>query len=82
MIHHPQIRASGLLMELEHPHAGALRQTRPAATFSVTSPDRYHGAPALGEHNHAVLAQAGYSNDEITQLHAQGVLRADQPEGD
>ena len=80
MIHHPQIRDSGLLMELQHPHAGALRQTRPAATFSVTSPDRYHGAPALGEHNAAVLAEVGYSSAEIEQLHTQGVVRAVQPD--
>ncbi|MFT5174935.1 MAG: crotonobetainyl-CoA:carnitine CoA-transferase CaiB-like acyl-CoA transferase [Gammaproteobacteria bacterium] len=82
MIHHPQIRDSGLLMELQHPHAGALRQTRPAATFSVTSPDRYHGAPALGEHNAVVLAEVGYSSAEIEQLHSRGVVRAVQPGDD
>jgi crotonobetainyl-CoA:carnitine CoA-transferase CaiB-like acyl-CoA transferase len=81
MIHHPQIRDSALLMELQHPHAGALRQPRPAATFSGTSPDRYVGAPALGEHNDAVLGEAGYSNDEIADLHAQGVLHAVAPGG-
>lgn len=79
MIHHPQIHESGLLVELEHPHAGAVRQTRTAATFSVTATDRYVGAPTLGEHNHDVLREAGYGDGEIAQLADRGVLLAEQP---
>src|SRR6266700_2842525 len=36
MIDHPQVRANGIVVETEHDAAGPLRQTRPAARFSVT----------------------------------------------
>ncbi|MFT5448117.1 MAG: crotonobetainyl-CoA:carnitine CoA-transferase CaiB-like acyl-CoA transferase [Gammaproteobacteria bacterium] len=79
MIDHPQIRDSGLLLELDHPHAGALRQTRPAATFSTTPPERYTGAPALGEHNEAVLRESGFGDKEIEDLSARGVILSKSP---
>ncbi|MGD8430065.1 MAG: CoA transferase [Ectothiorhodospiraceae bacterium] len=69
VIHHPQVLANGIVMETEHPHAGRLRQARPAARFSGTpeEPERA-GAPRLGEHTAAVLREAGYSGDEIRVL--------------
>jgi len=73
MIEHPQIRASGIVVELDHPQAGRLRQARPAATFSVTEPDLSHGAPTLGGDTDTMLASAGFSADEIAALRAAGV---------
>jgi len=74
MIHHPQVQATGIVVELDHPCAGRLRQARPAATFSATPVERLRGAPALGEHNAEVLAEAGFDADEIERLAAAGVL--------
>lgn len=73
MITHPQIQASGIVVELDHPQAGRVRQARPAATFSVTEPDLSHGAPVLGEDTDAMLTSAGYSEAEIAALRAEGV---------
>ncbi|MFX4220453.1 MAG: CaiB/BaiF CoA transferase family protein [Thalassobaculum sp.] len=80
MITHPQIRASGIVVELDHPQAGRVRQARPAATFSVTEPDLSHGAPVLGADTDAMLASAGFSPEEIVALRAEGV--AGTPEED
>lgn len=80
MITHPQIRASGIVVELDHPQAGRVRQARPAATFSVTEPDLSHGAPVLGADTDAMLASAGFTPEEIAALRAQGV--AGTPEED
>lgn len=73
MIDHPQIAASGIVVELDHPQAGPVRQARPAATFSVTPPDLSHGAPVLGADTDAMLASAGFSEAEIAALRADGV---------
>jgi crotonobetainyl-CoA:carnitine CoA-transferase CaiB-like acyl-CoA transferase len=68
VIRHPQVAALGLVIETEHPRAGRLRQTRPAARFSGTSPEIRRGAPALGEHTQEILAELGYSARETTDL--------------
>jgi crotonobetainyl-CoA:carnitine CoA-transferase CaiB-like acyl-CoA transferase len=73
MITHPQIQATGIVVELDHPQAGRVRQARPAATFSVSAPDLSHGAPLLGADTDAMLASAGFTAAEIAALRADGV---------
>jgi crotonobetainyl-CoA:carnitine CoA-transferase CaiB-like acyl-CoA transferase len=73
MIGHPQIRANGIVVESDHPAAGRLRQTRPAARFSKTPTSIRLGGPALGEHSAEILAEAGLTEDEIATLLAAGV---------
>lgn len=73
MITHPQIQATGIVVELDHPQAGRVRQARPAATFSVTEPDLSHGAPLLGADTDAMLASAGFTEAEVAALRADGV---------
>src|SRR5690348_13460140 len=68
VIRHPQVAALDLVVETEHPQAGRLRQTRPAARFSHTPAEIRRGAPPLGEHTQEVLAELGYSAAEIAQL--------------
>jgi crotonobetainyl-CoA:carnitine CoA-transferase CaiB-like acyl-CoA transferase len=72
VIAHPQILASGILIESDHPVAGRLRQTRTAARFEAPTVVRY-GAPRLGEHNREVFAELGLSETEIAGLRSQGV---------
>ena len=70
MIRDPQVLATGIVIETEHEAAGQLRQARPAARFSVTPASIRRGGPALGEHNHAILAELGYTAAEIAALQA------------
>jgi crotonobetainyl-CoA:carnitine CoA-transferase CaiB-like acyl-CoA transferase len=70
LLHHPQVRANGIVVETEHEKAGLLRQARPAARFSVTVPGIRHGAPELGQHTETVLSELGYSAAEIAALRA------------
>jgi len=74
LLDHPQIQAADIIRESEHPQAGRLRQTRNAARFSVTEPEHRRGAPQLGEHTSEVLAEAGFSADEIQALHRDGIV--------
>jgi len=72
---HPVIKANDLIVELDHPIAGKIRQTRPAARFSKSTVESGRGAPTLGEHNAEVLAEIGLSDDEIAALKMDGIIR-------
>jgi crotonobetainyl-CoA:carnitine CoA-transferase CaiB-like acyl-CoA transferase len=74
VVNHPQVRASNLLLESDHPVAGRLRQTRAAARFSVTPTELRSGAPLLGQHTDEVLTGLGVSRRELDALRAKGVI--------
>jgi crotonobetainyl-CoA:carnitine CoA-transferase CaiB-like acyl-CoA transferase len=74
VIDHPQVLASEILLESDHPVAGRLRQARPAARYSTTPPELSRGAPRLGEHGDEILRELGLSRDEISDLRQRGVL--------
>ena len=70
----PQLRARGAFVEVPAPHEGR-------AVPALASPVRLRGeaaplrpAPRHGEHGAAILAEAGFSGDEIAALRAAGVL--------
>ncbi len=67
-IHHPQVVANEIVREYDHPQAGRLRQSRPAARFEGTAPEYRFGARTLGEDGATVLAEAGYGEDEVRAL--------------
>jgi crotonobetainyl-CoA:carnitine CoA-transferase CaiB-like acyl-CoA transferase len=79
MIDHPQIKASGIVVEHDHPHAGRLRQARPAARFEGTPTSIRQGAPLLGEHTYDLLGEVGYSEEEIKAMVEDHVLLAMKP---
>jgi crotonobetainyl-CoA:carnitine CoA-transferase CaiB-like acyl-CoA transferase len=70
----PQVAANGMIVESTHPHAGAMRQPRPAARFEATPADLRIPAPMLGEHTEAVLIDAGMKPSELATLRADGVV--------
>ena len=71
----PQVQAMGAVLEFEHPIAGPMRQARPPGRFSETPADIFRCSPELGEHTREVLAEAGFSQDEITDLRARKIVR-------
>jgi crotonobetainyl-CoA:carnitine CoA-transferase CaiB-like acyl-CoA transferase len=70
----PQVEALKAVIEFDHPKAGRLRQMRNAARFEGTPAAIRRAAPALGEHSAEILAEAGYSPEEIAGLRADGVI--------
>ena len=79
MVRHPQVAASGVVVETEHAHAGRLRQARNAARFEATVPELRRGAPQLGEQTLEVLGELGYPPKRINALLEAGVVTAPGP---
>ncbi|MEO1066942.1 MAG: CoA transferase [Pseudomonadota bacterium] len=74
-IKHPQIVANGIVEDYDHPHAGRLRQTRPAPRFSATPAEIRTPAPALGENTEDILREAGLSDEDIAKLIEDAVVK-------
>ena len=72
---HPQTEALGMLQALPHPRVPELVTV--AVPFSADGERVQHRSPppALGAHTAEVLAEAGYSADEIETLAGDGVIR-------
>jgi crotonobetainyl-CoA:carnitine CoA-transferase CaiB-like acyl-CoA transferase len=69
----PQIVENRLLDDTPHPHAGPMRQPRPAAHFDRTPAGIQRPAPQLGEHTDEVLRELGCSAGEIARLRARAI---------
>jgi crotonobetainyl-CoA:carnitine CoA-transferase CaiB-like acyl-CoA transferase len=70
----PHMKAVGMFHTYEHPTEGTLRTTKVPVSFSATPGGFRRPAPNYGEHGAEVLREAGYADDEIEQLRADGVL--------
>jgi crotonobetainyl-CoA:carnitine CoA-transferase CaiB-like acyl-CoA transferase len=72
--HHEQVVHNGIVVDWVHPTAGPLRQAGLAAHFSATPAEPRLTVPLHGEHTDEVLRTAGFSDDEIDRLRADGVV--------
>ena len=70
----PQVVATGLLAEIEHPAAGRMRVPRPVGDLDATPTELRRPAPLLGQHTDEVLAGLGYPPARVEELRARGVI--------
>lgn len=68
------VRERGMVVELEQPGIGPVRQLGVPVKMSRTPGRVQAPAPALGEHTRAVLAALGYGEDEIAALEQCGAV--------
>lgn len=76
---HSQLVARGRVLELDHAVIGRQPYVMGAARFTAgpsTAP--HHAAPLFGEHSYEVLAEIGFSGDEVAALVSAGLI-ADAP---
>lgn len=70
----PRVTHRDSLIEYDHPTAGRMRQSRPAAIFDG-EPNRVRlPSPALGQHTDEVLRSVGCSDATIAALRAGGAI--------
>jgi crotonobetainyl-CoA:carnitine CoA-transferase CaiB-like acyl-CoA transferase len=68
IIHNEQVVARDLIVELDQPTVGKIRQPKPAARFELNEAAIGGPAPRIGEHTRQVLAELGYDDRAIDKM--------------
>ena len=63
----PQVRHNQTIVEFDHPIAGKFRTIGPPFKFSRT-PGEIRRSPLLGEHKDEILAELGYTKEDIARF--------------
>jgi formyl-CoA transferase len=75
VLDHPQVVASGMLRNIEHPRRGRMRVFGNPINLSNSPQRQLTPAPALGEHTRDVLRQRlGLSDADLERLAAEGAI--------
>ncbi len=69
----PSLRASGTVVEVDHPVRGKYLSVGNPIKLS-DSPTEVTRSPLLGEHTDEVLAQLGFSVEDVASLRASGAV--------
>jgi crotonobetainyl-CoA:carnitine CoA-transferase CaiB-like acyl-CoA transferase len=70
-----QTAAREMLVEVPHQTLGTMKAIGAPIKFSNTPGAVLRGAPILGEHTREILAEIGFSAEEIDQLKSEGVVK-------
>jgi len=70
----PQVLHRQMLIEVEHPTLGRVKQAGIAPKLSQTPGKVRTLSPLLGEHSQEILRELGYSQEEIENLRQDGVI--------
>ncbi|MCL5942613.1 MAG: CoA transferase [Actinobacteria bacterium] len=70
----PQVLAREMVVEMTHPTAGTVKLVGSPLKLSDTPVTFARHPPLLGEHTDEILAEAGYSREEIRELRERGVV--------
>jgi crotonobetainyl-CoA:carnitine CoA-transferase CaiB-like acyl-CoA transferase len=71
----PQVAARSMVVQVDHPTLGRIKSLGSAIKMSATPAVVERNAPMLGQHTDCVLAEAGFSTEEIANLRKVGAIR-------
>jgi len=71
---HPQIDANDMVVTAQHEKVGAVRLMGVPMSFGAWRLAPRLPPPLLGRHTEEVLAEVGYTDDEIVELRSQGTI--------
>lgn len=74
VVEHPQVKARGSMVEMDHPSAGRVRIVGVPVRLSGTPGSVRTPSPTLGQHTDEVLRALGWSVEELAALRATGAL--------
>ncbi len=74
----PQVTHMGMITSYEHPRGGTVRVVAPAVRMSETPATIERPAPLVGQHGREILAEFGFSKNEIAALEASGDMTVDE----
>ncbi|HXX84320.1 MAG TPA: CoA transferase [Casimicrobiaceae bacterium] len=83
MLEHPQVTAREMLVQTEHPKAGAAMAIGCPVKLSATPANVRRPAPLYGEHTRQVLLEFGFTGEEVRDLIGAGaaIQHAGNPGG-
>ena len=70
----PQVLSRDMLVEIEHPVAGLIKNIGIPVKLSDTPGSIRRPAPSLGQHTDEILAQFGYTQQESGSYKAAGIV--------
>lgn len=70
----PQVQAREMVVEMEHPSLGTVRQVGIPFKFAGEKMRPRGFGPSIGEHTEEVLGAVGYTTEEIDSLRASGAV--------
>jgi len=73
--HDPQIKARNMIVEVETPTGEKVKQVGIAMKFSETPGSIRSVAPTTGQHTEAILADLGYTPEDVIRWRADGAIR-------
>ena len=75
----PQAEKNGMVAELQHPALGAVKLSGNLVSFDGLDTLPRRPTPLLGQHTAEVLADLGYTPEQISRLYREGVVKTEPP---